>query len=301
MPIKVAVAGVTNGLGHSIVSALLNTTGVEVTLLTRSSSTPVDLSHFTSLGAIVKPVDYSSIPDLTTALEGVQTVISTIFSKHDIQPILNLITASKSAGVRRFAPSDFAFSAAANDRLALYEPKRKVHDALKASGLEYTTFANGIFTDYLSFGAPKSYEGKLHIYPVVVNIAAGKATIPGTGDEKLTLTTIADVGRFVAGAVKLEGRWPEELGMVGETTSYNQVVRDVESVTGKKLEVEYLDKEKIAKALEVTKGDEIKFFYTQALGVIAGGLGAVEPTLNRLATQVATTSVKDFVIEYWST
>ncbi|KAF5360732.1 hypothetical protein D9756_005109 [Leucocoprinus leucothites] len=298
MPLRIAVAGVTNGLGHAIVSALVDTPDLEVVLLTRSSSSATDLTQFTSRGAVVKSVDYSSIPNLTSALDGVDTVISTIIPP---QPTISLIRASKAAGVRRFAPSDFAFSTAGNDQLALYDFKRQVWAELKQSGLECTSFQNGVFMDYLAFGAPKPHEGPLELFPFVINIAALKASIPGTGDEKMTFTAVKDVGRLVAAAVKLEGRWPEELGMEGETSTYNQVVRDIEAVTGKKLGVEYLDEKRIAKALEESKGDEMKFFYNQVLEVVANGLGSVEPTLNRLVPQVSVTSIKDFLSEYWST
>ncbi|KAF5361046.1 hypothetical protein D9756_005108 [Leucocoprinus leucothites] len=301
MPLRIAVAGVTTGLGHAIVSALLDTPDLEVLLFTRSCSSTKDLTHFTSRGAVTKQVDYSSIPSLICALDGVDTVINTISPFVDPTPALNLITASKAAGVRRFAPSEFAFSAEGNARLNLYEPKRRTWAMLKQSGLEYTSFHNGIFMDYFAFGAPKPHEGPLYMAPFFVNIAAQKATIPGTGDEKITFTTVNDVGRFVAAAVKFEGRWPEKFGMVGETTSYNQVVRDIEAVTGKKLEVEYLNKESIAAKIEESKGDEVKFFLSQVLDVVASGLGTVEPTLNKLAPHITVTSVKDLISKYWST
>ncbi|KAF5360694.1 hypothetical protein D9756_005118 [Leucocoprinus leucothites] len=298
MPHKVAVASVTNGLGHAITSALLDTADIDVVLLTRSSSPNTGFSKFTSRGAIVNSVDYSSIPNLTSVLDGVDTVISTMFTPNDPLPTLNLITAAKTAGVRRFAPSEFASSTAGNARFDIYEFKRQIQSELKRSGLEYTLFQNGIFMDYFAFGAPKPHEGPLKMFPYIVDIASHKAIIPGTGDEKVTFTTVEDVGRFVAAAVKLE-RWPEELGMAGETTTYNQVIRDAEAVTGRKFEVQYLDKGQITKAMEESKGDPMKLFMAQAMDVLADGLGAVEPTLNRLVPHVTITSVKDYISKYW--
>lgn len=301
-PLRVAVAGVTGGLGHAIVTALLDTPEVEVVLLTRSSSSTTDFSHFTSRGAILKSVDYSSIPNLTSALEAVDTVICTIFAS---QPTINLIRASQAAGVRRFAPSDFSFSATASARIDAHEPKRKVWAELKSDcKLEYTSFRNGIFMDYFVCGAPKPrHEGPFRMFPFVVDVAAGKAVIPGTGEEKVTFTRVRDVGRFVAAAVKFEGRWPEELGMEGETMSYNEVVRDVEDVIGRKIEVVYLGKEEIGKALEEAREarDEIGVLVNQTFELLADGVGSVEPVLNRLAPQVNVSSVKDLLAEYWST
>ncbi|KAF5360546.1 hypothetical protein D9756_005117 [Leucocoprinus leucothites] len=110
MPPRVAVAGVTNGLGHAIASAFLDTPDLKIILL----------SHFTSRGAVVKPVDYSSTLNLTSPLDGAETVISAMISS---EPTINLISASKAARTRHFVPSEFALYAATNAQLALYEPK----------------------------------------------------------------------------------------------------------------------------------------------------------------------------------
>lgn len=156
MTIRVAVAGATNALGHAIVSGLLEESDIQVVLLTRQSSANTkDLSHYTSRGVELHPVDYTSIPQLTSALAGVETVIVTLFS-HDITPVVNLIEASKAAGVKRFAPSEFTFTSKANARLDLFEPKRRILEKVKESGLEYTLFQNGIFADFFALNAPKS-------------------------------------------------------------------------------------------------------------------------------------------------
>ncbi|KAJ3558985.1 hypothetical protein NP233_g11378 [Leucocoprinus birnbaumii] len=218
MPLKVAVAGVTSGLGHAIVSALLDIRDVDITLLTRSSSSgATDLSHFTTRGAKLIPVDYASIPELTTAISGVRTIICTISPwPTSPLPVLNLIEASKLAGVQRFAPAEFSYSLKATARLVLNDAKENVRKALKERGIEYTVFTNGVFMNYLAFGAKRKHEGPFKLFPFIVDIGSRKAVIPGTGDEEISLTTVEDVGKFVAFAVtKFEGRWPEELGMEG--------------------------------------------------------------------------------------
>ncbi len=300
MTIRVAVAGVTNGLGHAIVAGLLEHPDIRTVLLTRQSSSPSDLSTFTSRGAILKMVEYSSVSDLISALAGVETVISTVSPYPDPTSALNLVHAAKAAGVRRFAPSDFAFSLSANAHLDLYASKQQIREELKLSGLEFTSFQNGIFMDYFAFGAPKPHKGPLKMFPFIVDIAAQKATIAGTGDEKVTFTSIRDVGRFVAAAVRLTERWPEELGMEGETTSYNEVLQIAEAVTGRKIVVQYLDKPHLAKVLEETRGDDFKFFYNQVQGVLADNQGSVSPTLNAIFPDIQVSSVKELITEYWN-
>jgi nucleoside-diphosphate-sugar epimerase len=300
MTIRVAVAGVTSGLGHAIASGLLECSDIQTILLTRQSSSPSDLSTFTSRGAIIKVVEYSSIPDLVSALAGVETVISAISPYIDSTPTLNLIHAAKTAGVRRFAPSAFAFPPATYSHVDFYASKIQALEVLRESGLEFTSFQNGMFMDYFAFGAPKPHEGPMKILPFAVDIAAKQATIPGTGDEKVTFTSVRDIGRFVAAAVRLTERWPEELGMEGETTTYNQVVRDAEAVTGRKIAVQHLDKAYLTKALNESKDDEATFFYNQVLALLADDLGSVSPTLNTFLPDIRASSVKELIVEYWN-
>ncbi|KXN82334.1 hypothetical protein AN958_02664 [Leucoagaricus sp. SymC.cos] len=247
MNLRVAVAGVTNGLGHTIVSALLDSPNLEVNLLTRISSSPTDLYHLTSHSAIAKPVNYTPIPSLESALAG-------------------LILA------RRFAPSEFAMSRAADARLDLYEPKRQVWAALKDSKLEYTSFQNGIFMDYFTFGTPKQHEGLLKVFLSVVNLVAAKAIVPGTGNEKVTFTTIVNIGRLLL----LRFNW----------------MGDGRIITGRKLDVEYMDVEAIKRALRASKWDLMQFFYHQVSQLLAEGLGTVTPTLNRLSPHITVTSAR---------
>lgn len=298
-PTRVAVAGVTNGVGQAIVSALLDQPDIQVVLLARQPPFATDLTHFTSRGAILHRVDYTLLPQLVSALLDVQTVITTIFSDPDITPSINLIRASKAAGVRRFATSEFAFSSKTNRLLDLYEPQRRIWAELKESGLECTAFQNGIIMDHFAHGAPKEYDRPLEVFPFIVDIAQRKASIPGTGHEPVTFTSLHDVGRLVAAAVKLKGRWPEELGMQGETTSYNRVVQDVEAVTREKINVEYITKVTLSNMLE-DASDAMAFFHAQVLNVIADGLGVVSPDLNKLVPNVSVMCVKDFISDYWN-
>lgn len=65
-----------------------------------------------------------------------------------------------------------------------------------------------------------------------LNARAGTVDIPGDGPAKVTLTTIQDVGSFVAASLDIES-WDEESGMVGETTTWNEVVKVAERITGR--------------------------------------------------------------------
>lgn len=126
-----------------------------------------------------------------------------------------------------------------------YHCKLEVMEKVKESGLEYTAFRNGQLINYWAHGSPhlKAVEEGLAGmgFAFVVDVGNETAEIPGTGDQKVTFTRTQDVGAFVAAAVGLE-KWEEEMGMGGETTTYNKVVRKVKEM-GRKMEVTYRSRE----------------------------------------------------------
>ncbi|KAF8997883.1 hypothetical protein BDQ17DRAFT_1209173, partial [Cyathus striatus] len=76
----------------------------------------------------------------------------------------------------------------------------------------------------------------LRMWPLVLDLKERKAEIPGTGEDKVTFTALTDIGKFVSAAVTFK-QWPEELGMSGDTLSYNEVVQKAEEVTGEEFTV----------------------------------------------------------------
>ena len=120
---------------------------------------------------------------------------------------LALIAAAKEAGVKRFAPSEYAVREYGN--WDFYAGKIPVWEATKASGMEYTQFTCGMFMNTLGNGSPimdKQAPSSLLPWPFVINVIAGTADLPGDGNNKLTFTRAQDIGRFVAAALDLE-KW----------------------------------------------------------------------------------------------
>ncbi|KAF8997885.1 hypothetical protein BDQ17DRAFT_1411253 [Cyathus striatus] len=143
--INVAVVGVTNGLGNAIATArAANPSG---------------------------------------ALQGVHTVISTLFTPEDTSPTDSLLEGAKAAGVKQFIPSEFALAKEGNPNIALYSTKISYWEKAKGSGIEYTS-------------------RPLRLAPFVIDVKERKADIPGTGDVKIMFATVADIGKY----------WPEEMG-----------------------------------------------------------------------------------------
>lgn len=293
--VKVALAGATGGLGATILSAILDTRKHEVIVLSRSPN-----PSLTAKGVQVRPVSYTDHASLTNALRGVHTVLSTIGSSNQDETResqLAIIAAAKEAGVKRFAPSEYAIRDYKD--WDFYAGKIPVLEATKASGMEYTQFTCGIFMNYLGTGTPKGETevlSGLRPWNFVINTKAGTADLPGDGNSKLTFTRLQDVGKFVAAALDLD-KWEDEMGMVGSTMSYNEVIDAIEKVTKRKMLVKNNSEVELKKLIKEDKG---AVFYNQVRLSIAQGKMPVEPTLNKLAPEVRPWTVEEFLEKYWS-
>ena len=293
--VKVALAGATGGLGATILSAILDTRKHEVIVLSRSPN-----PSLTAKGVEVRPVSYTDHASLTTALRDVHTVLSTIGSSSQNETResqLAIIAAAKEAGVKRFAPSEYAIRDYKD--WDFYAGKIPVLEATKASGMEYTQFTCGLFMNYLGTGTPKGETemlSGLRPWNFVIDNKAGTADLPGDGNSKLTFTRLQDVGKFVAAALDLD-RWEDEMGMVGSTMSYNEVIDAIEKVTTRKMLVKSNSEEELKKLIKEKNG---AVFYNQVRLSIAQGKLPVEPTLNKLAPEVRPWTVEEFLEKYWS-
>ncbi|KAF1809512.1 NAD(P)-binding protein [Eremomyces bilateralis CBS 781.70] len=291
--VHVALAGATRNFGLTLVKTIVETGKHEVTVISRTPQPEIS-----ALGVHVHAVNYDDHEALVKALTGVHTVISTIAASGDVfrTSQLALLAAAQAAHVTRFAPSEFAISQ--YEGFDLYAPKIPVWDAVKASGLEYTRFTCGIFMNAFATGTPKGEEvalAGLRAWNFVVNVRAGTADMPGRGEERVTFTEIGDVCRFVAGALELEG-WEEEMGMVGETTTWGEVVGKIEKVTGRKVLVK---RNSIGEMTKLAEEPAVRFYNQVRIG-IAEGKFEVEPTLNRLVDSVSPVSIEEFLEKWWS-
>lgn len=100
--------------------------------------------------------------------------------------------------------------------------------ALEETSLEWTIICNGFFLDY--FGLPKV---KTYLTPVtiLVDIAAAKAGIPGSGDVPVVFTYSHDVAKYIAEALTLD-KWEKESYVIGAKATLNDLVKVAEDVRG---------------------------------------------------------------------
>ncbi|KNC96789.1 uncharacterized protein SPPG_07994 [Spizellomyces punctatus DAOM BR117] len=292
----IAVAGGTGGLGRHIVEELVEDCKYKVVVLSRTPN-----PSLTALGVDVRPIDYTSHTSIVKALENVHTLISCIAAGGDAlaDVQIKLLRAAEAAGVKRFAPSEWASDTQINTNIEGYFPKKAVIEELQKSKLEWTLFMNGVFMNYLA-----SPRGTGHLQPLkfVIDTENRTANIPGTGNEPVVMTTVQDVAKFVVGSLSLPS-WPEKSGIIGDLTTYNHVVKAAERITGEKFKVEYRSLEQLNKAIHPDAQSIMENFYTQVCIAIAEGAkgGFVfEGTLNKLLPHIKTVSVDEFLAHWWT-
>ncbi|KAK7408893.1 hypothetical protein QQX98_008954 [Neonectria punicea] len=114
-------------------------------------------------------------------------------------------------------------------------PILRAREALSKIGLKTTRVANGMFMDY--FGQP-NIPGTLRHIKWAIDVAAGRAVIPGTSNEVLFLTYSRDVGRFMARLTD-DDEWSGFSNISGADTCLNEIVPIAEKVTEDKFHVSY--------------------------------------------------------------
>jgi nucleoside-diphosphate-sugar epimerase len=293
--VTVAVAGGTSGIGSNVVREILATNKHRVVVLSRSERPALE-----EKGVSVRVVDYGSAQSLEIALQGVHTVISCIWSfGPDFETSqLALVKAAKNAGVKRFVPSDWATDH--YDSVSAYAGKITVWNAVKASGLDYTRFINGIWMNLWGLGTPRNEAEALCGYsgpPFLIDMKKRTALIPGDGSQKVVFTNMGDVGKFVAASLDLQ-HWEPDSRIVGDEKSYAEVVKMAESITAARFEKTYYPTSQITTVLEGNPDPEQLFFHEFMQLIVDGGL-EFKANLNSKFPGIKPISVEEYLTKYW--
>ncbi|EEU40021.1 uncharacterized protein NECHADRAFT_34150 [Fusarium vanettenii 77-13-4] len=231
--VKVTVAGGSNGLGRVIVRAIAATGKHEVSVLSRQ--------HKETDSIPVLVADYSSPESIADVLRsnGTEVVISTIgiLFEDTHQAQMNLIEgAEKSGTVKRFAPSDgYPCQVPGLEGYKGNTYKIEAVKKLRSTSMESTRFIIGFLMDY--YGAPAELPPVLPL-AVVLDMENNKAALPGTGDDKVTLTHSETIGKFVAASLNLK-EWPEKSWIIGDTLTWREALGLVESARKIKFDVHF--------------------------------------------------------------
>ncbi|KAI9150303.1 Oxidoreductase BOA1 [Paramyrothecium foliicola] len=179
--------------------------------------------------------------ELVALLRGVDVVLNFIVVNTDHENTVGklLIDAAVEAGVKRFAPSEWAPGQNLQDtieKMPMYRSKFAIREYLhqinkNGKVIEYTLFQPGIFLDYLGYPQQSNKyvptpatQWQLEDLRIV--------SVKGHEDDPLVFTTVADIVEVVRRAVEYDGEWPEIGGIIGDRVSQRQLQRLVEKIRG---------------------------------------------------------------------
>ncbi len=228
----VLVAGGTGVLGNRIAHYLLKEPDAEVRLLVRpgvmaNAAKSALVSPLLDRGAHVIEGDLADRASLERATMGVNVIVSAVQGGPDVivEGQLALAEAARRNGVRRILPSDFAldFFEHAEGGHMMFDMRRKADKAIAASGLEHVHVLNGAFMDVFlnPWGEP------------MFDMEKGVANTWGDGDERFDTTSIEDTARYTAKAALDRGVPSGKFAVSGQQTSFEEITRALEQVTGR--------------------------------------------------------------------
>jgi uncharacterized protein YbjT (DUF2867 family) len=283
------VAGATGHLGLEICRRLAER-GQRVRALVRASSDRAAVDSLRGLGAEIVVGDLRDPASLDPACAGISTIISTATSIRsrqegdtleatDLLGQRNLIDAAESADVGHFVYISFSGNIGGDD--ALTAAKRGTEERLRRSSMSWTILRPGVFmevwlTPMLGFDFPSA-----------------KATIYGSGEQKISWISLGDVAEFaVVAAANPAGRNAViELGGP-EALSPHEVVRLFEEASGRQFQLEHVPAEALEGKAASAQDAYEKTFATLMACVAKGDPIPMDATLRRFPIRM--TSVRDY-------
>ncbi|KAK1752906.1 NAD(P)-binding protein [Echria macrotheca] len=234
--VKIAIAGGTGELGREVTEALVATGKHDITVLTRAVRSDIP-------GVTQRAVDYDDHDGLAQALHGIHTVLSFVnqlMEAPDKNCQKSLIDACISAGVKRFAPSEYGSLGKVD--LPFWKKKKATREYLEqvnrhAKVLEYTLFQPGLLLDYLA----TPFKTSKYVTPLDTFIGfqdRRAIVVEGHEDAVLTLTAVRDIVGVVVQAVDYDGEWPRLGGVRGNRVTVSTILEVGARIRGRPFSVE---------------------------------------------------------------
>ncbi|KAN0112330.1 isoflavone reductase family protein [Hyaloscypha variabilis] len=244
---KVLLLGATGETGGSILNGLLDSGNFQVTALVRpSSSRNPDVLDLVKRGVKVLIADISSpIDELVPLLKGFDVFISAI-SGMALLAQMNIVSAAKEAGVKRFVPCGFATVCPPGGVMKLRDQKEQVLNHIKQLFLPYTFIDVGYWYQF-SFPPLRSGKTDEYIFPGMNTKLRGDGTAPNL------ITDLRDVGRFVARIVADERTLNRYVFAYGEELTESEIYAAMEEVSGEQLEQKFISEQEIQEEVVVAR------------------------------------------------
>jgi nucleoside-diphosphate-sugar epimerase len=228
---RIAVAG-TGSFAKYFIDELPRA-GHDVVVLTRSHKPELDSKP----GVVDQRVtDYSSADQMTPLLADCDALVSTIFdpSPAMVDKQLAMVEACKrSLKCKRFIPSEFSGNSEEHPEPpeSLFYGNAVVRQALeKQSEIEWTVISLGWVAEYVLPPNNRHHREYADMFAVVHE--SKSMTIPGTGDELFTLTSVRDVAKAVAELVKSPNKWRHFTYVQGEQTTWHEIAKVMKTLSG---------------------------------------------------------------------
>ncbi|KAJ9130776.1 2-hydroxyisoflavone reductase [Pleurostoma richardsiae] len=316
--VKVAIAGANSGLALEVIDKLVEDQKHEVVALCRKD--PAQFPQQRGVNWV--QTSFKDKTQLVNLFSDVEVVLNFIVVSNDPGSVVSklLVDAAVEAGVKRFAPSEWAMGQKVYDiidavpwyqgKLDMQAYLRKINEDKKV--IEYCFFQPGLFMEYTAF--PRQLTR--HVPPMAIAWQLDDlriVAIEGHEDDPMTVTTVSDIAGVVRRAVEYEGEWPEIGGITGESISPRQLQHVVEKIRGKLVRLE------IVKESDVDTGilrvdmppiqhpsipeDQREAWHTPGwigiLTAVAKGAWAVTDEWNKLLPDYKFTGIEEFVKQTW--
>ncbi|KAF1928841.1 NAD(P)-binding protein [Didymella exigua CBS 183.55] len=253
-PKKILIFGATGVIGKYIIQEIVNAKSSfdKIGLFTSpetAKNKPDEINGWREKGVNINVGDVNSEVDIKKAYEGYDTVVSALGRNAILTQIPLLKLAEASSSIRDFYPSEYGTDIEYGPKSSNEKPhqlKLQVRKYIRENvkKLKITYLVTGPYSDL--FIAPNkdprigSFDPK-----------GKKATLLGTGEEKVSFTTMRDVGRLLVAALKTPSDSSQRILRVNSfTVTGKESVGEFEKQTGSKWEVWYTPLEELSKLEE---------------------------------------------------
>lgn len=218
----VAVAGATGQLGKLIIHHL-GKKDVQIRALVRPGSDIRTLEKQTHSKIEIAEVDYQNAAQLTSSLQNVSCVISSLSGLRAVivDTQSKLLSAAVAAGVPRFIPSDFCidYTGLRHGQNRNLDFRREFATIIDSAPIKPTSILNGMFTDLLIGEAPVVLFGMKRVF------------FWGDSRQPMDFTTMDNTAQYTAAAA-IDDQAPRFLRIAGDVASMEDIQRAATSVTG---------------------------------------------------------------------
>jgi len=222
----VLIAGSTGQVGQVVTESFLKKKKFDIRILVQPNIKEGGdkkqniIDDFVKKGATKVFASYDDPESLKKALQGVDLVVSTLGGPLNTTQT-PLIKAAKEAKVKRFVPSEFGYSLTQMPEYPFVQAKKDARKDLVALGLEHVFVVTGYFYEYTAYA---------------IDWEKGTISQGGDGSQEFYGTALADIGRLVPDIVTNPKAANREVILAGFIGNYEQVAKEAEALSGKKLQ-----------------------------------------------------------------